>query len=128
VPERLAFDYAVIRVVPHVEREEFLNVGVIVFCAVRRFLRCRLELDADLLRVIAPTADVEAVAAHLEGMRRICAGDKAAGPIAALSASERFHWLTAPRSAVIQASPVHPGLSEDPEATLDRLFDQLVAR
>ena len=121
------FQYAMVRVVPDVERGECLNAGVIVFCRPRRFLAARMALDAGRLRALAPDVDLEAVRAHLDAVARIAAGDPAAGPIAALPASERFHWLVAPASTIIQPSPVHTGLSEDPEGELDRLLRRLVS-
>jgi hypothetical protein len=127
VPAPLAFSYAVVRVVPRVEREEFVNVGVILFCAERRYLGCRLLLDEARLRALAPGVDAAEIARHLDALRAVCEADAAGGPIAALSASERFHWLVAPRSAAIQTSAAHAGISDDPEATLARLFETLVA-
>jgi len=127
VPAPRAFSYAVVRVVPHVEREEFINVGVILFCAEQRYLGCRLLLDPVRLRALAPTLDATQIARHLDGLRAVCDGDASGGPIAAMSASERFHWLVAPRSAAIQTSPVHAGISDDPAATLAHLFETLVA-
>jgi Protein of unknown function (DUF3037) len=121
------FQYAMVRVVPDVERGECLNAGVIVFCRPRRFLAARMALDAGRLRALAPDVDLEAVRAHLDAVARIAAGDPAAGPIAALPASERFHWLVAPASTIIQPSPVHTGLTEDPEGELDRLLRRLVS-
>jgi hypothetical protein len=121
------FQYAMVRVVPDVERGECLNAGVIVFCRPRRFLAARMALDIARLRALAPGVDVDAVRAHLDAVERIAAGDPAAGPIAALPASERFHWLVAPASTIIQPSPVHTGLTEDPEGELDRLLRRLVS-
>jgi hypothetical protein len=121
------FQYAMVRVIPDVERGECLNAGVIVFCRPRRFLAARMALDTARLRALAPGVDLEAVQAHLDAVERIAAGDPAAGPIAALPASERFHWLVAPASTIIQPSPVHTGICDDPAAMLDRLFDELVA-
>jgi hypothetical protein len=126
VPERSAFDYAVVRVVPHVEREEFINVGIILFCRTRRFLRCRIELDAGRLLALAPDVDVAKVQEHLDLFPRICAGGDQAGPLGELNQSERFHWLTSPRSTIVQISPVHPGLCCDPGSALDELFEMLV--
>jgi Protein of unknown function (DUF3037) len=123
----LAFSYAVVRVVPRVDREEFVNVGVIVFCAERRYLGCRLLLDPARLRALAPGVDTAEIARHLDGLRAVCEGEPQAGPIAAMSASERFHWLVAPRSTSIQTSAVHSGVAADPAAALARLFDTLVA-
>jgi hypothetical protein len=116
-----------VRVIPDVERGECLNAGVIVFCRPRRFLAARMALDTARLRALAPGVDLEAVQAHLDAVERIAAGDPAAGPIAALPASERFHWLVAPASTIIQPSPVHTGLTENPEGELDRLLRRLVS-
>jgi hypothetical protein len=120
------FQYAVLRLVPRVEREEFLNVGVIVFCRTRRFLRARVALDPRRVGALSPDLDLVAVGEHLDARVRVAAGDADAGPIAALPQSERFHWLVAPSSTVIQASSVHSGLCDDPDVVLDRLFTQLV--
>ena len=120
------FQYAIVRVVPRVERGECVNAGVVLFCRPRRFLGARVELDEARLRALAPDVDLDAVHAHLDALRRIAAGDHAAGAIAALPASERFHWLVAPSSTIIQCSPVHTGLTGDPEAELERLLAQLV--
>jgi hypothetical protein len=129
VPARHAFEYAVIRIVPHVGREEFVNTGVVLFSRAATFLGCEIALDAERLRTLAGGApvDLELLSAHLQAMRDVCAGDAAAGPIARLSPSERFHWLVAPRSATIQISPVHGGVTEQPAATLQHLFRTLVA-
>jgi hypothetical protein len=121
-----SFDYAVLRVVPRVERQEFLNVGVLVFCRERRFLGTRVELDELRLRALWPEVDVDLVRQHLNAIVRICAGEPAAGPIARLSQSERFHWLTSPRSTVMQTSAVHTGVCEATDALVDRLYAQLV--
>jgi hypothetical protein len=120
------FQYAIVRVVPRVERGECVNVGVVLFCRPRRFLAARLALDEARLLALAPDVDLAAVRGHLDALARIAAGDAAAGAIAALPASERFHWLVAPSSTVIQCSPVHTGLTDDPERELDRLVAQLV--
>jgi len=120
------YSYAIVRVVPRVEREEFLNVGVILFARARRFLDVRIELDEDRLKAFAPEVDQAAIERHLEAFRAVCAGSAAAGPIAALSLSDRFHWLTAPRSTVVQPSAAHAGLCEDPAAALERLFASAV--
>ena len=114
------------RVVPHVERGECVNAGVVLFCRPRRFLAARVALDEARLLALAPDVDLEAVRGHLDALRRIADGDPAAGPIAALPASERFHWLVAPSSTMIQPSHVHTGLTADPAAELDALFADLV--
>lgn len=121
-----AFQYAVLRVVPRVEREEFVNVGVIVFCRTRRFLQARVALDPSRIHALAPDLDLESLREHLDARVRVAAGDPDAGPIAALPQSERFHWLVAPSSTIIQTSSVHSGLCDEPEAVLERLFAQLV--
>jgi len=126
VSARRAFDYALIQVVPRVERDERLNAGVVLFCPAAGFLGGRIALDEARLRAVAPDADWPAIAAQLEAVRAVCAGDPQAGPIARLSASERFHWLTAPRSTVVQPSPAHAGLCDDPAAALQRLFASAV--
>jgi hypothetical protein len=120
------FSYAVLRVVPRVERGERLNVGVVVFCRPLDFLAARTGLDVERLRAFAPGLDAQEVLPHLHAVERVAAGDPAAGPIARLDTTERFHWLTAPSSTIIQPSEVHTGLCEDPATQLDRLFDELV--
>lgn len=126
MPVRPSFDYAVLRVVPRVEREEFVNAGVVLLCLERDFLEACVELDAGRVRALHPAADLAAIAEHLAVIPRIAAGDAAAGPIARLSLRERFHWLVAPRSTMLQVSPVHTGLCEDPAATLQQLMARLV--
>jgi hypothetical protein len=128
VPGREDFQYAIFRVVPRVERGEALNVGVVLFSRRHSFLAARTELDVAALAVLAPDCDPMEVRPHLEALERIAAGDPGGGPIAALEPSERFHWLTAPSSTIVQASPVHTGLTADPAAELDDLFAKLVAR
>ena len=123
MPTRISFDYAIVRVVPRVEREEFVNAGVILFCLQRDFLEARVEVDEARLRALWPEVDVELVRQHLEAIPRICAGRQDAGPIAKL-----FHWLVAPRSTMIQVSPVHSGMCESPERALDDLFRRAVLR
>jgi hypothetical protein len=118
--------YAIVRVVPLVERGECLNAGVVLFCRPRKFLEARIALDEERLRALAPDADFPAIRAHLDAFARVAAGDPAAGPIAELPASERFHWLVAPSSTMIQCSPVHTGLSDDPAGELDKLVARLV--
>lgn len=128
MPEREDFQYAIVRVVPRVERGECLNAGVVLFSRRHGFLAARTQLDAAALAAIAPACDPDEVRMHLDAIERVAAGDPAGGPIAALEPSERFHWLTAPASTIVQASAVHTGLTDDPAAELDHLFAQLVAR
>ena len=125
-PEREDFQYAVLRVVPHVERGEQINAGVIVFCRRARFLAVRVALDRGRLAALAPDADADAIERHLGTLVRIADGDAGAGPVARLEQSERFHWLVAPSSTMIQPSAVHTGLCDDPRQTLARLFASLV--
>lgn len=127
MPEHRSYDYAVVRVVPDVARAEFLNAGIVLFAKSQKALLARVYLDEDRLAVIAPDADVGGLRSHLGSIERIAAGGPQAGPHGHLSASERFHWLTSPRSTVIQLSPVHSGLCDDPRAEIDRLFDRLVS-
>lgn len=124
---RVPYDYAVLRLVPRVERGERFNVGVALLCRPRRFLGVRTWLDEAKLAALAPGCDPEPVRQQLAALEAIAAGDPGAGPLAALTQAERFHWLTAPSSTILQPSPVHSGLTDDPHATLDRLFAELVA-
>jgi Protein of unknown function (DUF3037) len=126
VPATSSFEYAVVRVVPRVDREEFVNCGIILFCLERDFLEARVELDAARVRALWPDADLPVLEEHLQAIPRICAGGDGAGPIGKLSRRERFHWLVAPRSTVIQVSPVHAGLCEDPQRALEGLLDRVV--
>jgi hypothetical protein len=126
VPARSSFDYAIVRVVPRVEREEFINAGVILYCLTSRFLAARVELDERRLLALAPEVDMALVRAHLAAIPRICAGGAEAGPIGQLPQKERWHWLVAPRSTILQTSPVHSGLCEDPAQALERLMDTMV--
>jgi hypothetical protein len=123
---RSSFDYAIVRVVPRVERGEFVNAGAIVFCRTRRYLGAQIELDAHRLGALAPWLDIPYLERYLATIPLICAGGPEAGPIGALPLAERFHWLVAPRSAMIQTSPVHTGLCVSPEQELARLLDSLV--
>jgi hypothetical protein len=128
-PDSPTFDYAIIRVVPDIERGECINVGVALICRQQRFLGLRISLDEARLRALHPTlteAQLTLLRAELEGLQRVAKGEKNAGPIAQLSQTERFHWLVAPGSSMIQPSPVHSGLSGDPAATLRRLMRELV--
>ncbi len=123
---RHLFEYAVMRVVPHVEREEFVNVGVILYCHDLKFLDTRMTLNASRIRAFCEEIDLDEVQAHMTSFHQICTGGKEAGRIGALPMRERFRWLTASRSTILQTSPVHPGMLENPGEMLDRLFEQLV--
>jgi hypothetical protein len=120
------FEYAILRVVPRVERGEFINAGVVLYCQTERFLDALVHLDPERLRALAPAADLQAVLGHLEAVRLVCAGGPEAGALGRLPAGERFGWLVAPRSTVVQSSPVHTGLTDDPEAELERLLRCMV--
>jgi hypothetical protein len=120
------FQYAIIRVVPRVERGECLNAGVVLLCRPRRFLGARVGLDRERFRALAPDVDAGTIEIHLAAIEAIARGDSAAGPIARLGQGERFHWLVAPASTVIQPSEVHTGLCEDPAVELEHLFERLV--
>ena len=126
-PAPATFDYAILRVVPRVEREEFVNAGVVVFCLEKRYLDARILLNVDRLKALWPEVDADLVREHLEAIPRICAGDPAAGPIAKLSQRERFHWLTSPRSTIIQPSPVHTGVCDSTDGVLERLATQFLS-
>jgi Protein of unknown function (DUF3037) len=125
-PPRSPFSYAILRVVPRVERGECFNAGVVLFCRQLGFLGVKVGLDERRLAALAPETSAEDVRAHLDALVRVAAGEPEGEPIAALPASERFGWLVAPSSTIIQPSPVHTGLSDDPQATLDALFAELV--
>jgi hypothetical protein len=127
MPMPASFDYAIIRVVPRVERQEFINAGVVVFCLERRYLQARIQLDVERLKALWPEVDVDLVREHLEAIPRICAGDETAGPIAKLSQRERFHWLISARSTIIQPSPVHTGICDHTGDLLDRLAKQFLS-
>jgi hypothetical protein len=129
VPARGAFEYAVLRVVPRVEREEFMNAGVVLHSPAHAFVGCEVALDGQRLAALAPELTAEEVASirrHLEALAAVAAGDPGAGPVATLPPRERFHYLVAPRSTVIQVSAVHAGVCEDPVAALRHLFEALV--
>ena len=121
-----SYDYATIRIVPCAERGEFANAGVILHCTERAFLKSVVHVDESRLLALWPDLDLNLIRQHLGAFPKICAGDPDAGPIARLSHKERFHWLVAPRSTTIQVSPVHSGMSDSPQATLDELFRRLV--
>lgn len=124
--DRDLYEYAIIRVVPRVEREEFINVGVILFCAKQRFLDAVFHLDRDRLALFCPQTGLEELDRHLQGLQQICRGEKHAGPIAQLDRPSRFRWLTATRSTVIQSSKVHPGFCVDAAAAIDRIYRTMV--
>jgi hypothetical protein len=126
MPAHASFDYAIVRIVPRVEREEFVNAGVILFCRTLDYLGARVQLDRSRLAAVAPDVDASEVERHLAAIPLICAGAPEAGPIGQLSPAERFHWLVSPSSTVIQPSPVHSGLCRDPEAELEHLMDRMV--
>ena len=128
MPEREDFQYAVVRVVPRIERGECLNAGVILYSRRLGFLGARTGLDEAALAALAPDCDPDEVRAQLETLERVAAGKQDGGPIAGLDRSERFHWLTAPSSTIVQSSAVHTGLTSDPAGELDHLFERLVSR
>jgi hypothetical protein len=124
--EQHLFEYAVIRIMPRVERQEFVNAGIILFCKSRQFLHVLYEVNEQKIRTLCPECDVEELAAHLKAFAGIAAGDKDAGPIAQLDPPSRFRWLTAQRSTILQTSGVHPGFCQDPMQMTRKLFEQLV--
>jgi hypothetical protein len=128
MPSRSAFTYAVLRVVPDIEREEFVNAGLILFDRERRFLRARTDLDVAALAALNGDCDLDAIRAQLELVEAIASGTTEVAPFAAMSQSERFHWLTTPRSTLIQPGPLHAGVTDDPDATFEHLYGVLVRR
>ena len=126
MPALNSYDYAIVRVVPCVERGECINVGVILFCRTRRFLGALISLDTQRLLALFPAIDIDAVRSHLDSIPLVCAGNAEAGPISQLSQSERFHWLVSPRSTIVQTSPVHSGLCSDPADALEHLMQTMV--
>jgi hypothetical protein len=124
--EKTLFEYAVIRVVPRVEREEFLNVGVVLYCAKQKFLQAIFALDEQRLKALSIDLDIDEVKQHLCAFEQICIGGKQGGPIGMLDMASRFRWLTATRSTVVQCSKVHPGFCKDAAETLNKLHQQLV--
>lgn len=126
MPAPCSYDYAIVRVVPRVEREEFVNAGVIVLCLPRDFLAARIDFDAARAQAVHPDVDVDAVRQHLNSIERICSGGPDSGPIGRLSPRERFDWLVSPRSTIIQTSPVHSGRCEDPVALMEHLLTTMV--
>ncbi len=128
MPDLHIYDYAVLRVVPRVDRGEFVNAGIILSCDLQRYLAARIALDEAALLALDARADLEMIRAALAAVATICAGGPAAGPIGSLTARERFHWLVAPRSTVVQTSPVHTGRREDLEAALGHLMATMIER
>lgn len=126
MPQKHLFEYAVIRIVPRVEREEFLNTGVILYCAKQQFLQARIELNRERLGAFSDQLNLAEVEENLHAFERICMGGNGSGPIGKLDTAARFRWLTATRSTVVQTSKVHPGFCADPGKALVRLFEQLV--
>jgi hypothetical protein len=124
--ENHLFEYAVIRVVPRVEREEFLNVGIILYCRDQQFLQARFSLNEDRLQAFCALINLDELREHLLALEKISSGEKDSGPIGQLDIASRFRWLTAKRSTIVQTSQVHPGLCADARETLDRLYSQLV--
>ena len=127
MPEHSSYDYAIIRVVPRVERGECINVGIILFCRTQTFLGTLTHMDTPRLLALAPDLDLEAVRQQLELITLTCKGASETGKIGQMSLAERFHWLVSPRSTIIQISPVHCGLCSDPAFALQRLFQKMVA-
>ena len=126
MPGEFTYDYAIIRIVPRVDRGEQINVGVILSCVDSDFLDMRIALDEARLRALDPTTDLESVHAGLTALKTVCAGGPAAGPVGELRARDRFRWLVSPRSTVVQTSPVHTGRTRDPRAALEHLFKTMV--
>src|SRR6266852_5348849 len=126
MPALNSYDYAIIRVVPCVERGEYINAGVILFCRTRRYLGSLISLDTERLTLLYPAIDLDMVQKHLDSIPVVCKGAAEAGVIGQLSQSERFHWLVSPRSTMIQTSPVHSGLCTDPADTLEHLLKTMV--
>ncbi|AFK01684.1 hypothetical protein Emtol_0530 [Emticicia oligotrophica DSM 17448] len=124
--EKVLYEYAVIRVVPKVEREEFLNVGIILYCAKQHFLKSVFKIDEARIRAFSSNIDCEELNDYLETWQKICSGGKNGGPIGSLAISARFRWLTATRSTIIQTSKVHPGYTQNAEETMNCLFNELV--
>ncbi|MES2518889.1 MAG: DUF3037 domain-containing protein [Bacteroidota bacterium] len=124
--DKKIYEYAVIRIVPKVEREEFLNVGIILYCSKQGFLQAKYLLNKERLGAFANTINVEELEQYLQTWERICGGGKNAGPIGILPIASRFRWLTATRSTIVQTSKVHPGLCADAQETIERLFEELV--
>jgi len=127
-PSRSGFSYAVMRIVPDIEREEFVNAGLILFSPERRYLAARTFLDEGALEALRPGCDVEAIRDQLRFVEAVAAGELLDGPLATMSQSERFHWLTTPRSTLVQPGPLHAGTTEDPAETFEHVFEVMVSR
>lgn len=126
MPDKLVYEYASIRLVPKVEREEFINIGVILFCKRKKFLAMKYQVNEKRIQAFAEDIDLEEVREHLRSWDLICQGDPAGGAIARQDMAYRFRWITAPKSTILQCSQVHPGLCEEPEEVLERLFEKYV--
>jgi hypothetical protein len=120
------FEYALLRVVPRVERGEFINAGVVLYCQDAKFLDARVHLDPERLRALDPSLDPEIVQAHLEVARLVCKGGPEAGAVGLLPPGQRFGWLVAPRSTVVQSSPVHTGFTDEPDEAIEHLLRTMV--
>ena len=128
MPDLRTYDYAIVRVVPRVERGEFVNAGIILACDAARYLKARIELDEHALLALDPTAELEAIRQALAAIPVVCDGGASAGPIGRLDTRERFHWLVAPKSTIVQTSPVHTGRCTDLDAALEHLLQRMVMR
>ena len=128
VSDQHPYQYAIMRLVPDVERGEAINIGVDLHCPSQRFLGLRTDVPEQCILALAPDSPIDDIRRHLGGLERIARGDNDAGPMSALTLSERFHWLVSPGSTIVQPGPVHVGLTKDPAASLDRLFARLVSR
>lgn len=126
MPTKYVYEYAVIRIVPRVDREEFINAGVVLYCKDLKYLDVRFAINKQRIQMLCDKVDCREVEDHLHSFEKICKGDKDGGPIANLDLPSRFRWLTATRSTIVQASKTHPGFCEDPKETLEKLFIQLV--
>ncbi len=126
MPGKILFEYAVVRIVPRVEREEFINVGIVLYCAASKFLKFRYQMNEDRITCLCQKTDLGEIENILQAFDRICNGGLGSGPIGLLPPASRFRWLTAKRSTIVQTSPVHPGLCGEPDVALKGLFDQLV--
>jgi hypothetical protein len=128
VPDHKSYDYAVFRIVPYVERQEFINAGVILFCRALNFLDVLIDLELHRLQALAPEADLKMIRSQLKAIQAFCAGGDETGTVQGMNQSERFSWLTSPSSTVIQISPVHSGVCTDPKQTLEELFDFFIKK